>query len=175
MAAGVFVIEIERALLAGEIDIAVHSLKDLPTEETPGLAIAAVLPREDPRDVLVSAAGCRRIEDLPEGAVVGTGSPRRAAQTGRAPAGRSRRRYSRERRHAHPARSRAATTTPSCSRRRGSRASAGWTAPRSCSTTSEMLPAPGQGALAIQVRTDDAETFATVLQPSRTTRRRAWP
>lgn len=75
---GVFVIEIERALLADEIDIAVHSLKDLPSEETPGLAIAAVLPREDPRDVLITRTG-GGLESLPEGAVVGTGSPRREA------------------------------------------------------------------------------------------------
>jgi hydroxymethylbilane synthase len=76
---GVFVIEIERALLAGEIDIAVHSLKDLPSEETLGLTIAAVLPREDPRDVLVSREGAK-LRDLAPGATVGTGSPRRAAQ-----------------------------------------------------------------------------------------------
>jgi hydroxymethylbilane synthase len=76
---GVFVIEIERALLAGEIDIAVHSLKDLPTDETPGLLIPAVLPRDDPRDVLVSPGGSTLAELAPD-ATVGTGSPRRAAQ-----------------------------------------------------------------------------------------------
>jgi hydroxymethylbilane synthase len=76
---GVFVIEIERAVLSGEIDIAVHSLKDLPSEETPGLSIAAVPPREDVRDVLVARGGVSFAE-LPEGAVIGTGSPRRAAQ-----------------------------------------------------------------------------------------------
>lgn len=84
---GVFVIEIERALLAGaqtggrpaEIDIAVHSLKDLPSEETPDLTIAATLRREDPRDALVSRDGVL-LADLPPGATVGTGSPRRASQ-----------------------------------------------------------------------------------------------
>jgi len=76
---GVFVIEIERALLSGEIDIAVHSLKDLPSEETDGLTIAAALKREDPRDALV-AKGDSRLHDLWEGAIVGTGSPRRACQ-----------------------------------------------------------------------------------------------
>jgi hydroxymethylbilane synthase len=76
---GVFVIEIERALLDGEIDIAIHSLKDLPTDETPGLLIPAVLSREDPRDVLVSGSSLV-LAELPAGAAIGTGSPRRAAQ-----------------------------------------------------------------------------------------------
>ncbi len=76
---GVFVIELERALAAGEIDLAVHSLKDLPSEETPGLTIAATLAREDPRDALVSRNGLA-LRGLPPDATVGTGSPRRAAQ-----------------------------------------------------------------------------------------------
>lgn len=76
---GVFVAELEQALLAGEIDVAVHSLKDLPVEETPGLVIAAIPRREDPRDALVSQGGLLLVQ-LPPGAVVGTGSPRRACQ-----------------------------------------------------------------------------------------------
>jgi len=76
---GVFVIELERALLAGDIDIAVHSLKDLPSLETPGLTIAAVGQREDPRDAIVARSGLT-LTELPSDAVVGTGSPRRAAQ-----------------------------------------------------------------------------------------------
>lgn len=76
---GVFVAELERALLAGEIDIAVHSLKDMPSAVTDGLAVAAVLERADVRDALVSRDGST-LSALPEGAVVGTGSPRRAAQ-----------------------------------------------------------------------------------------------
>lgn len=76
---GVFVAELERSLLAGEIDIAVHSLKDLPSAETTGLTIAAVAERGDPRDALVSRDGLT-LERLPAGARVGTGSPRRAAQ-----------------------------------------------------------------------------------------------
>jgi hydroxymethylbilane synthase len=76
---GIFVKEIEEALLAEEIDLAVHSMKDLPTEMTPGLTIAAVPEREDARDVLVSAAQ-RRLKDLPAGAKIGTGSLRRRAQ-----------------------------------------------------------------------------------------------
>ncbi|MCW3041930.1 MAG: porphobilinogen deaminase [Actinobacteria bacterium] len=73
---GVFVKEIEQALLEGAIDVAVHSLKDLPTDPTPGLTIAAVPERADPRDSLVGG----RLDDLPDGARVGTGSPRRRAQ-----------------------------------------------------------------------------------------------
>jgi hydroxymethylbilane synthase len=76
---GIFVKEIEEALLAKEIDLAVHSMKDLPTEMTPGLTIAAVPEREDARDVLVSAAQ-RGLKDLPAGAKIGTGSLRRRAQ-----------------------------------------------------------------------------------------------
>jgi hydroxymethylbilane synthase len=75
---GIFVIEIEMALLKEEIDIAVHSLKDLPSEETPNLTIAAVLAREDARDVLVTRTG-GDLASLEEGATIGTGSPRRAA------------------------------------------------------------------------------------------------
>jgi hydroxymethylbilane synthase len=76
---GVFTSEIERGLLNGTIDIAVHSLKDMPTAQPEGLAIAAMLTREDPRDALVSREG-RKLAELPERARVGTGSIRRAAQ-----------------------------------------------------------------------------------------------
>ena len=76
---GVFVREIERALLAGEVDVAVHSLKDLPVEQPAGLMVGATPVRGDPRDVLA----CREasgFDDLPQGARVGTSSVRRAAQ-----------------------------------------------------------------------------------------------
>ncbi|MGH7873190.1 MAG: hydroxymethylbilane synthase [Candidatus Binatia bacterium] len=76
---GVFTKEIEEALLANQIDIAVHSMKDLPTELTPGLIIAAVPEREDARDVLVTRSCCS-LGELPSGARVGTGSLRRRAQ-----------------------------------------------------------------------------------------------
>jgi hydroxymethylbilane synthase len=76
---GVFTKEIEEALLSREIDVAVHSMKDLPTELAPGLAVIAVPEREDPRDVLVARSGAR-LNDLPAGARIGTGSLRRKAQ-----------------------------------------------------------------------------------------------
>jgi hydroxymethylbilane synthase len=76
---GVFAAEIRKALLDGRIDLAVHSLKDLPTAPEDGLVIAAIPEREDPRDVLVARDGLT-LGELPAGAVVGTGSPRRAAQ-----------------------------------------------------------------------------------------------
>lgn len=76
---GVFTKEIENALLTGDIDLAVHSLKDLPTELPSGLCIAAILEREDPRDVLITATGLP-LEDLLGGAKIGTTSPRRKAQ-----------------------------------------------------------------------------------------------
>lgn len=77
--AGVFTKEIQRALLDGRVDLAVHSLKDLPTEAAPGLALAAVPPRASPWDALV-AAHVRTLEELPRRAVVGTSSLRRRSQ-----------------------------------------------------------------------------------------------
>ena len=76
---GLFVREIEGALLAGEIDIAVHSLKDLPADVPDGLALAAYPRREDPRDVLVSRQACDGLGGLAPGARLGTSSLRRQA------------------------------------------------------------------------------------------------
>ena len=76
---GVFTKEIETALLNGQIDLAVHSLKDLPTELPDGLHIAAIPAREDARDVLITCAGMT-LAQLPEHAKIGTTSPRRKAQ-----------------------------------------------------------------------------------------------
>jgi hydroxymethylbilane synthase len=76
---GVFTAELEDALLRGEIDLAVHSLKDLPTTQTPGLIIGAILERADPRDALISREDVT-LAALPLGATVGTSSPRRGAQ-----------------------------------------------------------------------------------------------
>jgi len=76
---GVFVTELETALLNGTIDLAVHSLKDLPLKTPPGLALAAVTEREDPRDVLVSRSGSS-FEQLPAGSRLGTSSLRRSSQ-----------------------------------------------------------------------------------------------
>ncbi|MCL4459957.1 MAG: hydroxymethylbilane synthase [Chloroflexi bacterium] len=76
---GVFVKEIERALLAGEIDLAVHSLKDLPGQMSPELVLAAFDEREEPRDVLVTRWRCS-LAELPSGARLGTSSARRQAQ-----------------------------------------------------------------------------------------------
>ncbi|MGH3341544.1 MAG: hydroxymethylbilane synthase [Carbonactinosporaceae bacterium] len=76
---GVFVNAIREWLLDGRIDLAVHSLKDLPTKEPEGLVLAAVPQREDPRDALVARDGLT-LAELPSGSRVGTGSPRRAAQ-----------------------------------------------------------------------------------------------
>lgn len=75
---GLFTKEIEEALLAGEVDMAVHSMKDMPTQLPDGLIMAAYLPREDPRDALLAARPCD-LADLPQGAVVGTSSLRRKA------------------------------------------------------------------------------------------------
>jgi hydroxymethylbilane synthase len=76
---GVFVTAIRRALLEGRIDLAVHSYKDLPTRPEPGLVLAAVPGREDPRDALVARDGLT-LGELPPGSRVGTGAPRRTAQ-----------------------------------------------------------------------------------------------
>ncbi|MBA5866149.1 MAG: hydroxymethylbilane synthase [Nitrospira sp. CR1.3] len=76
---GLFVKEIEEALLSGDIDLAVHSMKDVPTELQPGLALLCIPQREDPRDALISREA-RSFKDLPQGARIGTSSLRRQAQ-----------------------------------------------------------------------------------------------
>ena len=76
---GVFVSALREALLRGDVDVAVHSLKDLPTAPPEGIALAAVPTREDPRDVVVARDGLT-LGELPQGARVGTGAPRRVAQ-----------------------------------------------------------------------------------------------
>jgi hydroxymethylbilane synthase len=76
---GVFVSALRESLRRGEVDLAVHSLKDLPTGQAAGIVLAAVPPRDDPRDALVAADGAK-LADLAAGARIGTGSPRRAAQ-----------------------------------------------------------------------------------------------
>ena len=157
-----FVIELERALLEREIDIAVHSLKDLPVEETSGVAIGAVLAREDPRDALVSRHNVA-LTDLPAGAVVGTGSPRRAAQLaalrGDLRIADIRGNVDTRIRKVEGGEYHAVVLAAA------GLARLGWTKRAAELFDFErMLPAPGQGALAVQVRTDDAATFATVLE-----------
>ncbi len=76
---GVFTSALREALIAGEVDVAVHSFKDLPTEPDPRLSLAAVPVREDPRDALCARDGLT-LDELPPGSVVGTGSPRRISQ-----------------------------------------------------------------------------------------------
>jgi hydroxymethylbilane synthase len=76
---GVFVSALRESLLRGEVDFAVHSIKDLPTGAAPGITLAATPARDDPRDAMVARDGAK-LADLPAGARIGTGSPRRAAQ-----------------------------------------------------------------------------------------------
>jgi hydroxymethylbilane synthase len=154
---GLFTEELEAQLLEGTIDLAVHSLKDLPTELPAGLTLGAVSRREDPRDALVSTA--RGFDELPAGARVGTGSLRRRAQVLRrrpdltvldirgnvptrldkldrgdydaiilAAAGLNRLGFAKRVTHAFD--------------------------------TPDMVPAPGQGALGIECRADDTGTLA---------------
>jgi hydroxymethylbilane synthase len=151
---GWFTTAIQEALQRGEVDIAVHSLKDLPTRRPQGLVIAAVPLREDPRDVLVSRTGAP-LRSLPPGAVLGTGSPRREAQLRELRPGldirpirgnvETRIRKVREGEYD------AAVVALAGLRRLGLEAEAA-----EIFGFEELLPAPGQGALAVECRTDDA-------------------
>ncbi len=157
---GIFVSALRDALLAGEIDIAVHSLKDLPTASVDGLTIGAVPVREDPRDVLVARDGLT-LGELQAGALVGTGSPRRVAQLDALGLGLE------------------------CTGIRGNvdtriamvtegkldavvLARAGLSRLGRLAEVTEtldpiqVLPAPGQGALGIECRADDAEVLAAL-------------
>ena len=153
---GLFTSELEDALLSGKVDAAVHSLKDLPVEDTPGIVVAAIPEREAAHDVLVSADGWT-ISNLPEGARVGTCSTRRTAQLlARRPdltilplRGNVDSRV----RKALTGEYDAIVLAQAGLTRLGLQAHISEVFPLEV-----MLPAPGQGALAVQCREDDAET-----------------
>ena len=150
---GVFVTALRTALHEDRIDVAVHSFKDLPTAPAPGLLVAAVPVREDPRDALVARDGLT-LGELPEGSVVATGSPRRAAQLRALGLGLV----------VEPIRGNVDTRLAAVSggrvdavvlaaaglRRLGRLAEA-----TELLDPTQMLPAPAQGALAVETRSDD--------------------
>jgi hydroxymethylbilane synthase len=151
---GLFVKAIEDALLRKEIDLAVHSMKDLPSELPPGLALAAIPAREDPRDALICREPDLRLCDLPRGACVGTSSLRRASQL----------RFHRNDLRTAPARGNVETRLRRLEEGRFDAivlALAGLKRLALTQHVSEVLepdiclPAIGQGALAIEIREDD--------------------
>ncbi len=158
---GLFVKEIEEALLAGTIDCAVHSLKDMPAALPPGLDLVATPRREDPRDVLIVPHAPLRLHELPPGSRVGTSSPRRRAQlVARRP-------------DVVPVPLRGNVDTRLRKLAAGEvdailLAAAGLRrlgiAPDGMTPLDpdEILPAVGQGALAIEARRDDAATHAAL-------------
>lgn len=163
---GLFTQELEQALRDGRIHLAVHSLKDLPVEDSPGLTLGAIVGRADVRDVLIARDG-RTLEQLPQGAIVGTSSLRRQSQLRRLRPDldvRSIRGNVETRiRKVHEGQYDATIL-----------AAAGVTRLELDEHITEwlpletMLPAPGQGALAVQCRADDTETLrllAAIHQP----------
>ncbi|TDD37144.1 hydroxymethylbilane synthase [Actinomadura sp. KC06] len=147
---GVFVNALRDKILSGEVDFAVHSLKDLPTSATPGIAIAATPHRDDPRDALCGPA---KLADLPRGARIGTGSPRRVAQL----------RAMRPDLEIVPIRGNADTRLRKVTdgeldavvlAHAGLKRIGRLDAVAEVFDPSQMLPAPGQGALALECRAD---------------------
>jgi hydroxymethylbilane synthase len=158
---GVFIKELEEALLAGTIDMAVHSVKDMPAVISPRLKLAAITKRVDAGDVLISGTG-RGLMELPSGAMIGTGSQRRAVQL----------RTCRPDLQVHPIRGNVDTRlrkTYSGEFDGVILAAAalirlGWQDKITEYLSMEsFLPAVGQGALAIEIRADDAEMAELVL------------
>jgi hydroxymethylbilane synthase len=162
-AKGLFTQELEHDLVRGKVDCCVHSLKDLPTESPPGLVVAAVLPREDPRDVVVLGPDttATRLRELPRGSRVGTSSLRRRAQLlaaypdlevvdlrGNVPT---------RLKKVDAGQVHAAVLAAAGLKRLDAPQHIGFflDAP-------EWLPAAGQGAIAVQARTDDAEILASL-------------
>jgi hydroxymethylbilane synthase len=155
---GVFVSALRDALHAGTVDLAVHSFKDLPTAPAPGLTIAAVPPREDPRDVLVARDGLT-LGELPPGARVGTGAPRRMAQLRALGLGLD----------VVPIRGNVDTRMAKVAAgeldavvlaRAGLARLGRMSAVTEVLDPIQVLPAPAQGALAVECRSDDTRTVA---------------
>jgi hydroxymethylbilane synthase len=152
---GVFVSGLRAQLLAGQVDLAVHSLKDLPVAPAPGIVLAAIPPRDDPSDALAARDGAK-LADLPAGAVIGTGSPRRAAQL----------LMLRPDLRTVPVRGNAGTRLAKVAAgeldavvlaRAGLARIGRLDAVTQIFGPDEMLPAPGQGALAVEIRADRAD------------------
>lgn len=159
---GVFIKEIEEALLDSRVDLAVHSLKDVPTDLAPGLALSAVLEREDPRDCLVSRFGEQLLE-LPRGALVGTSSLRRQAQIRAAKKGL----------RVEDLRGNLDTRLAKVTRGDVDAAVVAYAGVRRLGRAEEvsevipldiMLPAPGQGFVTIETRRDDARVVPWVAR-----------
>ncbi len=154
---GLFTLELENGLREGRIDLAVHSLKDLPVDDAPGLILGAILGRADVRDVLVAKSG-RSLDELPAGAVVGTSSLRRQAQLlalhpeliVRSIRGNVETRIQKALHGEYDATLLAGAGVT----RLGLDAQISQWLPLEV-----MLPAPGQGALAVQCRADDERTL----------------
>jgi hydroxymethylbilane synthase len=155
---GVFVSALRDHLLAGHVDLAVHSLKDLPTGQPENIVLAAVPARDDPRDALITRDGAK-LADLPSGTVIGTGSPRRAAQLLRL----------RQDIRCVPIRGNADTRLGKIAAGEVDAvvlAAAGLGRLGRLDLISQvfepedMLPAPGQGALAVECRADDPDLAA---------------
>jgi hydroxymethylbilane synthase len=162
-ARGVFTSEVEAALLDGRADVAVHSLKDLPTTGAPDLTITAVPPREIPADVLVASEKVCSLNDLPVGATVGTSSPRRIALL----------HHFRGDLKTVPLRGNVETRVRKVSTGEIDAAVLAFAGLKRLGLTDkisaildphEFLPAPGQGALAVQARSGDTEIIEPVSQ-----------
>ena len=154
---GVFVKAVEDALLDGRADVAVHSLKDVPSEPVPGLTIAAVPERADPRDVLVASEG-RSLAELPAGSRVGTSSRRRAALLHALRPDLEtieiRGNVDTRIQKVLDGEADAVILAASGMDRLGRLGEA-----TQCFEAMEFVPAPGQGALGVQCRSDDGETL----------------
>jgi hydroxymethylbilane synthase len=157
---GVFVTELRQRLLAGDVDIAVHSLKDLPTAQAEGIVMAAVPRRADPRDALVARGGLG-LSELADGARVGTGSPRRTAQLRALGFGLEivpiRGNVDSRLRRVDEGEFDAVVLAAAGLQRLGMLDVAS-----EILDPGQMLPAPGQGALAIECRADDAENIEAI-------------
>ena len=168
---GVFVSALRDALLAGHVDVAVHSLKDLPTAPADGIALAAVPQREDPRDVVVARDGLT-LGELPVGSRLGTGSPRRVSQLEALGLGLDiqglRGNVDTRIRKVREGEVDAVVLARAGLARLG----------RLDEVTEvldplQMLPAPGQGALAVECRSGDADLVAALAQLDDTATRAA--